>query len=88
MRLHFDKSNGIFSIRRDDRSTVVSSERHGKIPRFIGQAVLLGPSVHILITKGSFIAATHNERPVLPVVVTKWPRISLLVARLKEIIND
>lgn len=85
MRLHFNKSNGIFSVRRDDRSTVVASERHGKIP-FIGQAVLLAPSVHILITKGSFIAATNKERPVLPVVVTKWPRVRLLIARIKEVI--
>ncbi|NLR95190.1 BC10 family protein, partial [Flammeovirga agarivorans] len=33
MRLHFNKSNGIFSVRREDRSTVAASERHGKIPR-------------------------------------------------------
>lgn len=88
MHLNFSKTNGIFSVRREDRSTVIASERHAKIPRFIGEAVQLAPSVHVLITKGSFIAATNKERPVLPVVVTKWPHISLLVARLKEVIND
>ena len=88
MRLHFNKSNGIFSVRRDDRSTVVASERHGKIPRFFGDTVELAPSVHILITKGSYIAATEKKRPVLPVVVTKWPRLRLVILRLKEITND
>lgn len=88
MKLHFNKSNGIFSVRRYDRSTVVASERHGKIPKWFGDTVELSPSVHIIVTKGSYIAATQGQRPVLPVVVTKWPLVKLIVARIKEVINE
>lgn len=87
MKLHFNKSNGIFSIRRPDRSTVRTSERHAKIPR-IGDVVPLAPSVHILVTKGSYVLASEGKRPALPVVVTKWPRLRLFILRIKEVINE
>lgn len=88
MKLHFNRANGIFSVRRYDRSTVAASERHGKIPKWFGDVVELAPSVHILITVGSYVLASEGKRPALPVVVTKWPRIKLAIARIKEIINE
>lgn len=87
MKLHFNSSNGIFSVRRYDRSTVAASERHGKIPAFLGDTIELAPSVHILVTVGSYVAASAGKRPVLPVVVTKWPKVRLFVARVKEVLN-
>lgn len=50
MRLHFNTSNGIFSVRREDRSTAVASERNAKLP-LIGSVVPLSPRVHLLITR-------------------------------------
>lgn len=87
MRLHFNKSNGIFSVRRQDRSTVAASERHGRIP-FIGDTFELSPSVHILVTRGLYEAAAEKSRPFVPVVVTKWPRLRLLWERIKEVVNE
>lgn len=87
MRLHFNKSNGIFSVRREDRSTVAASERHGKIP-FIGDIFELAPSVHILVTRGLYELAQTKSRPFVPVVVTKWPRLRLFWERIKEVVND
>lgn len=87
MKLHYNQSNGIFSIRRFDRSTVKSTRKHAKIP-LIGSTIELSPSVHILITKGSFIAATQRKRPMLPVVVTKWPRVRLCITRIVEIYKE
>lgn len=87
MRLHFNKSNGIFSVRREDRSTLAATERHGKIP-FIGDTFELSPSVYILVTRGLYEAATEKSRPFVPVVVTKWPRIRLFWERIKEVVNE
>lgn len=87
MRLHFNKANGIFSVRRDDRSTVAATERNGELPR-IGDTHQLAPSVHILITRGLYELAKTKSRPFVPVVVTKWPRLRLLWERLKEVVNE
>ncbi|CAK1257456.1 unknown function [Klebsiella phage vB_Kpn_K80PH1317a] len=87
MRLHFNKSNGIFSVRREDRSTVAATERHGKLPR-VGDTFELSPNVHILVTRGLYEAATEKSRPFVPVVVTKWPRLRVLWERIKEVINE
>lgn len=87
LRLHFNKSNGIFSIRREDRSTLSASERRAKIP-FVGDVVSLAPRVHLLITRGAFEEATLGSRPFLPTVVTRFPKVRLIIKRIKEIIND
>lgn len=87
MRLHFNKSNGIFSVRRIDRSTLSSSERNAKIP-FIGDVVSLSPMVHLLITRGEFEEATKGSRPFLTAAVTRFPKVRLVIKRIKEIIND
>lgn len=87
MRLHFNKTNGIFSVRREDRSTVAATERHGKLP-LIGDTFELAPSVHILVTRGLYETAMTKSCPFVPVVVTKWPRLRVLWERFKEVVND
>ena len=87
MRLHFNKSNGIFSVRRDDRSTLVAYERrlhHDKIP-FIGEVVSLSPCIHLLITRAEFVQATFGSRPSLTAVVTRLPKVRLFIKRVLEV---
>lgn len=85
MRLHFNKSNGIFSVRRKDRSTVLASERNAKLP-MIGSVATLSPCVHLLITRGEFVKEMNKERPHLEAVVTYWPRVRLFVKWIKEVL--
>lgn len=84
-RLHYNKSNGIFSVRRLDRSTVAASERHGKIPR-IGDTVELSPRVHILVTRYDYLKAKDKKRPVLSMAKTYFPRIRLFFKWLWEVL--
>ena len=86
IRLHFNKANGIFSARRVDRSTAFASEKHAKIPRF-GTFHSFAPSVHAIMTNGLLVSASKGERPEVPVVVSKWPRVRVLFASIKEYIN-
>lgn len=86
MRLHFNKSNGIFSVRRVDRTTVVASERHAKVP-FLGSTHELSPNVHIVMTKGLFVEATTGSRPSVPVLVTRFPKVRMVIARIKEMLS-
>lgn len=83
MRLHFNPSNGIFSVRRQDRSTVVATERCPKLP-MVGTTFPLAPRVHLLATASDFQKSMSSARPVLSVVVTRFPRIRLFVKWLKE----
>lgn len=84
MKLHFNRSNGIFSVRRVDRSTAFATAKNFKIPR-VGLVNELSPNVHVLITRGTFIKATEDwKRPEVQVVVTKWPRVRLFIEWLKE----
>lgn len=82
-RLHYNKRNGIFSVRHLDRSTVAASERHGKLP-LIGDTVELSPRVHILVTRYDYLKAKDKKRPVLSVAVTRFPFVRLLVKFIKE----
>lgn len=83
-RLHFNSGNGIFSVRRIDRSTVAASERNGKLP-LIGDTVPLAPRVHVLVTAQDYSRAMNKERPVLSVVVTRFPKVRLFFKWLKEV---
>lgn len=84
-RLHYNKRNGIFSVRSMDRSTVAASERHGKLPR-IGDTVEISPRVHILVTHNDYLLAQLKLRPVLSVAKTRFPRIRLFFKWLKEVL--
>ena len=84
-RLHYNKSLENFTVRRADRSIVCASERRAKLP-LIGNTVPLAQSVHIIITRGDFEKAIDKKRPVLSVVVTRFPFIRLLLKRIKEVL--
>lgn len=85
LRLHFNKSNGIFSARGSDRSTVLSSEKHAVIPKVLGSTIELAPRVHAVITIGLYKEATTGSRPFIPVLVTRFPKVRLVIARIKEV---
>lgn len=85
-RLHYNKSNGIFSVRCTSRETIAASERHALIP-VIGDIVPLpdeGHARYLLITQPEFIRATYKQRVVLSAIKTHFPHIRLLFKRLKE----
>lgn len=84
LRLHFNKSNGIFSCRNQARETVLASEKRAVIP-FIGDTIELSPRVHAVITRGLYREATTGSRPFVPVLVTRFPFVRLIVARIKEV---
>lgn len=85
LRLHFNKSNGIFSARGADRSTVMASEKHAVIPKVLGSTIELAPRVHAVITTGLYKEATTGSRPFIPVLVTRFPKVRLVIARIKEV---
>lgn len=87
LKLHFNSANGIYSARRVDRSTAFASKRNLKVG-LIGETYALAPTVHAIMTKGLLVSASEGKRPEVPVVVTKWPRVRLLIARVKEYINE
>lgn len=85
-RLHYNKSNGIFSVRCPSRETIAASERHPRIP-VIGDVVPLpneGHARYLLITQPEYIRATCKRRVVLSAIKTRFPHTRLLFKRLKE----
>lgn len=87
IRLHHNKSNGIFSARREDRSILSATGKRSeyrKLP-LVGNVVPMGSDVFGLITTGLYREAQKGTRPFVPVVHTKYPRVHLFVARLKEV---
>lgn len=84
-KLHYNKSNGIFTVRKTDRSTFCASGRHEEIP-ILGSTIRVARGRHIIITKDTFKEAVAKRRPVLSVAKTHFPLVRLLFRRLKEII--
>lgn len=84
LRLHYNKGNGIFTVRKLDRSILCASERRAKLP-ILGSTIPLGKHVHIIITTGVFQQAIAKKRPVLSVAKTRFPFIKLLIERIKEV---
>lgn len=87
LKMHFNKSNGIFSVRRVDRSTALATDKNFKVG-MLGETYALSPTVHVIATKGIFEKASEGKRPEVPVVVTKWPFVRLVINRVKEYINE
>lgn len=87
LKMHFNIANGIYSVRRVDRSTALATDKRFKVG-LLGVTYELAPSVHVIATKGIFELAAEGKRPEVPVVVTKWPLFRLVVARVKEYINE
>lgn len=84
MRLHFNKSNGIFTVRRSDRTTVHASRRHMALP-VLGGVVSLAPRTYLLITRGEYLWAMKKGCPQLEAVITKCPRTRMFIKWLKEV---
>lgn len=87
IRLHHNKSNGIFSVRREDRAIIAATGKRSeyrKLP-LIGNVIPVGANVFGIVTKGLYVEAQKGTRPLVPVVYTKFPRVRLYLARLKEV---
>ncbi|UTQ80057.1 hypothetical protein 14Stepyanka_00038 [Erwinia phage Stepyanka] len=87
IRLHHNKSNGIFSLRSADRSTLTATAKRSvyRTLPFIGLTFDLGASVHAIIPRGVFVEAQKGTRPAPLVVHTKFPRVRLFIERIKEV---
>lgn len=85
LRLHFNKSNGIYSVRNAGRSLVKATEKHAVIPKVLGATIELAPRVHAVITTGLFKEATTGSRPFIPVLVTRFPKVRLVIECIKEV---
>ncbi len=83
-RLHYNSGTDFFTVRRADRSIVGSHTRLHSQPRFLGHAIALSPSVHILLTPSEFKQAKAGKRPICETTVTSWPKVRLLIKRIKE----
>ena len=84
LKLHHHKDAGIYSLRRTDRSTTWATPRNCKAPRFLGHAIALSHTVHVLLTPSEFAQARAGKRPVCETHVTSWPRVKLFIKRIKE----
>lgn len=87
IRLHHNQSNGIFSLRAGDRSTLTATAKRSvyRTLPLIGLTYNVGANVHAIIPRGVFVEAQKGTRPAPLVVHTKWPRVRLLIERVKEV---
>lgn len=82
-KLHFNKDNGIYSVRRLDRMTVSATEKHAKIP-VLGSTIPFCKGNWFLVTPKVFASAKRKERPSVELTVTNWPNVRLFFKCLKE----
>lgn len=83
-KLHFNKDNGIYSIRRVDRMAVAATEKHAKVPR-IGSKIPFSSGAWFLLTPKVFASARAKTRPSVELTVTNWPNVRLFFKCLKEL---
>lgn len=88
IRLHHNKSNGIFTLRSANRSIITATEKRSvyRTLPFIGLTYDLGANVNVIIPRGVFVEAQKGKRPSPLVVHTKFPRIRLFIERIKEVL--
>lgn len=89
IRLHHNKSNGIFTARTADRAILAATGKRSvyrKLP-LVGNIIPVGANVFGLVTVGLYREAQKGKRPMIPVVYTKFPRVRLCIMRLKEMIK-
>ena len=83
-QIHFNKHNGIYSIRRkSDRMTIMASERGAKPPRF-GTVSYFTKGNFFLITPKALESARNKELPTVNVTTTNWPKLRVFIMTLKE----
>lgn len=80
----FNRYSKTFHLSNSPFACIKRGERVG----IFGKAVKLSPIVYALVTPGSIESAKRKDQVSVPVVVTKWPRVRLAVAAIKEYIND
>lgn len=84
-RLHFNRSNGIYSLRDTTRYTVAASGRNSKLPLF-GNVVPV-PEGFVLVTPGEYkqAAGYPKKYPAIESIETHWPRLRLFIKAIKEV---
>ena len=82
--LMFNRYSKTFHLSHNPFACIKRDETIG----FFGKAVKLSPTVYALITPGKAEEARQKIETNVPVVYTKWPRVRLAVAYLKEVVND
>lgn len=82
--LSFNRYTNTFHLSNNPYPCVRRNEKVG----FFGKTVKLSGSVYALLTPGKLEEARRESITGVPVVYTKWPRVKLLVAFIKEKVND
>lgn len=82
--LMFNRYSKTFHLSHNPFACIKSDEKVG----FFGKAVKLSPTVYALITPQKVEEAKQKVETSVPVVYTKWPRVRLVVAYVKEVLND
>lgn len=80
--LSFNRYTKTFHLSNNPFACVKANEKVG----YFGKTVKLSGSVYALLTPGKLEEARRAIAGV-PVVYTKWPRVKLLVAFIKEKVN-
>lgn len=82
--LMFNRYSNTFHLSNNPFACIKRNEKLG----YFGKAVKLSPTVYALITPGKAEEARQKIETSVPVVYTKWPRLRLVVERIKEVVND
>lgn len=82
--LMFNRYSKTFHLSQSPFACIKRDEKIG----FFGKAIKLSPTVYALITPGKAEEAKQKVETCVPVVYTKWPRVRLFAAFVKEVIND
>ena len=82
--LSYNRYTKSFHLSHSPYACIKASDKVG----YFGKAVKLSGSVYALLTPGKLEEARRESVTGVPVVYTKWPRLKLLVAFIKEKIND
>lgn len=82
--LSFNRYTKTFHLSNNPFPCVKAREKVG----YFGKTVKLSGSVYALLTPGKLEEARRESIAGVPVVHTKWPRVKLLVAFIKEKVND
>lgn len=82
--LMFNRYSKTFHLSHNPFACIKRNEKLG----YFGKTVKLAPTVYALITPGKAEEARQKIETSVPVVYTKWPRLRLVVERIKEVVND
>lgn len=82
--LMFNRYSKTFHLSNNPFACIKRNEKLG----FFGKAVKLSPTVYALITPGKAEEARQKRETSVPVVYTKWPSVRLMLAFIKEVVND